>query len=483
MLFKGKNVVWFLLIAVVTCFIMFGITEASAPGGGESHAVASTADPSGEKTFALDLRGINMSNNFSWILICGFTIWFMQVGFALLGGLLPKKNCLNYMTHCFIATTLGVLIYWFVGFGVMFGGFDFLGQHVGKGNAFMGMGGFMLMGDAYDVRVILLFMFQACIATFIGSIIAGAVAERMKLCSFIIMFFFVYIFIYPVYGHWIWGEGWLWTLKYGAGVRDFAGSGVVHAICGTIGFVGACFLGPRKGRYNEDGSINEIPAHNVGYMILGTILLAFGWLFYDAGSTLAAGDLRASIIAANTCLSGSVGAVTVLFLTWLLSGKTNVGEACNGALAGLVAISAPCAYVAPWAAVLIGFIGAVAYLIAVWFIANKLKVDDPLGACSVHGVNGFWGLLAIGVFADGSYGGVSGIIAGNWGQLLAQIIACAVALAWAGGLAVVFFKLIGGKANSHSRMRVSEDVEKEGLDIHIHGTECYPAQETQGATA
>ncbi len=476
MLFKGKNVVWFLLIAAVTFFILYGMTEASAPTGGESHAVASTADPNGEKTFALDLRGINMSNNFTWIMVCGFTIWFMQVGFVLLGGFLPAKNCLNYMTHCFIATTLGVVMFWFVGYGIMFGGFEFLGQHIGKGNAFMGLSGFMLTGEAYDVRTILLFIFQACVATFIGSIIAGAVAERMKLCSYVIMLILVYIVIYPVYGHWIWGEGWLWNLKFGAGVRDFAGSGVVHAVGGTIGFVGAWFLGPRIGRYNEDGSTNSIPPHNVGYMILGTILLAFGWLFYDAGSTLAAGDLRASIVAANTCLAGSIGAVTVLFLTYLLSGHTDVGEACNGALAGLVAISASCAYVAPWGAVLIGLIGAILYLIAVSFIANKLKVDDPLGACSVHGVNGFWGMISIGIFADGSYGGVSGILAGNWGQLIAQLIACVVALVWAGGLAFVIFKLIGGKGNSHSKMRVSEEIEKGGLDINIHGTECYPAQ-------
>jgi len=460
--FKPRNVMWLLLVAIAAVFLMFGVSEA--------------ADPTGDKTFALDIRGINMSNNFTWICVCGFVIWFMQVGFALLGGLLPAKNMLSYMTHCFIATTLGVIIFWFVGFGVMFGGFEFLGQHIGKGNSFMGLSGFMLLGEAYDVRTILLFIFMACVATFVGSIIAGAIAERMKLCSYILMFCFVYIFIYPVYGHWVWGEGWLWSLPYGVGMRDFAGSGVVHAIGGTIGFVGACFLGPRAGKYNEDGSSNSIPGHNVGYMILGTIVLAFGWLFYDAGSTLASGDLRMSVIAANTALAGSIGAVTVLFLTYLLSGHTDVGEACNGALAGFVAISAPCAYVAPWAAVVIGFLGAVLYLISFWIIGSKFKVDDPLGACSVHGANGFWGLIAVGIFADGSYGGVHGVITGHYGQLAAQGIGAVVAFAWAGGLAFILFKLIGGKNNSHSKMRVSEDAEKEGLDVHIHGTACYPEQ-------
>jgi Amt family ammonium transporter len=183
-----------------------------------------------------------------------------------------------------------------------------------------------------------------------------------------------------------------------------------------------------------------------------------------------------SVIAANTALAGSVGAVTVLFLTYLLSGHTDVGEACNGALAGFVAISAPCAYVAPWAAVVIGFLGAVLYLISVWIIGNKFKVDDPLGACSVHGANGFWGLIAVGIFADGSYGGVYGVITGQYGQLVSQVIAAAVAFAWAGGMAFILFKLIGGKGNSHSKIRVSEDGEKEGLDVHIHGTACYPEQ-------
>jgi len=474
MQFKMKNLWLYLFVASITVFLLFGISEA--------------ADPTGEKTFSLDVRGINLSNSFAWILLTGFMILFMQVGFVLLGGLIPAKNTLNYMTHCFIATTLGVIIYWFVGFGLMFGGFEFLGAHIGKGNEYLGTSGFMLLGDAYDVRTILLFMFMAVVATFIGSIIAGAVAERMKLCSYVLLLFFVYIFIYPIYGHWVWGEGWLWNLPYGAGVRDFAGSGVVHAIGGTIGFVGAAFLGARKGKYNEDGTTNTIEGHNVGYMILGTILLMFGWLGYDAGSTLAAGDLRASVIAANTLLAGSIGAITVLFLTYLISGHTDVGEACNGCLAGLVAISAPCAYVSPWAAVLIGFIGSILYLISVWVIANKFKVDDPLGACSVHGTNGFWGLIALGIFADGSYGGVSGAITGKYGQLFSQLIAAGVAFAWAGGMSFVIFSMLRGSKGS-SKMRVSEDVEKEGLDINIHGTACYPSQEvhgtgnTQGAVA
>lgn len=427
------------------------------------------SDPTGEHTFALDFRGVDMSESFSWVLLTGFTILFMQVGFIFLGGFLQAKNVLSYMTHCFLATTLGALIYLAAGFAFMFGGFEFLGRHLGGGNSFIGWSGFLLLGEAYDVRTVMLFLFQAVVATFIGSIIAGAVAERMKLSAYVISFFFIYTVIYPLYGHWIWGEGWLFNLPFGVGVRDFAGSGVVHAIGGSIAFVGAYFLGPRIGKYKEDGTPGFIPGHNVGYMILGTVLLAFGWLGYDAGSTLAAGDLRASVVAANTFIAGAMGAVTVLYYSYLKTGAADIGEACNGFLAGLVAISASCAYVAPWAAVSIGFLGGVVYVTSVWFVERKLKVDDPLGAVSVHGANGLWGLLSIGVFADGTYGGVSGLITGNGGQLLSQFIACITAIAWAGGLGCLMYFVLKITIG----IRVSRRVELTGLDVNLHGTPCY----------
>ena len=426
-------------------------------------------DPSGENTFALDFRGINLSNNFSWILISGFVIWFMQVGFIFLGGFLQSKNVLSYMTHCFIASTLSIIIYLFIGFGLMFGGFEFLDTHLGKGNSFIGWSGFILLGDAYDVRIVMLFLFQAVIATFIGSIIAGAVAERMKLIAYVLSFFFIHIVIYPLYGHWVWGEGWLFELPFGVGVRDFAGSGVVHAIGGTMAFVGAAFLGPRIGKYYRDGEAKLIPGHNIGYMVIGTMILAFGWLAYDAGSTLAAGDLRTSVIAANTCIAGSMGAVTVLLFTYLDTRATDIAMGCNGALAGFVAISAPCAYVAPWAAVVIGFLGGLLMLYSVRVIEFKFKVDDPLGAVSVHGANGLWGLLAVGIFADGSYGNVSGAITGNFGQLFAQFIACITAIVWAGSLACLMYFVLKKTVG----IRVSRDVELVGLDISSHSSPCY----------
>lgn len=427
-------------------------------------------DPSGAFTFTQSFEGLSTSGNFVWILVAAFLILFMQAGFMLLGGLVRSKNMLSYMAHCFMATTAGVFIFWLFGFAFMFGG-SHLASGLDKGNPFIGYGGFMLLGDTYDVKTILLFTFMAVVATFIGSIIAGAVAERIKFSAFLIAGLLVYTFAYSFYGHWIWGEGWLAKLKLGVGVKDFAGSGVVHAIGGICAFMGAWALGPRIGKFNKDGSSNHIHGHNIAYVLIGTVVLAFGWLAYDAGSTLAISELRSSIIAANTLLAGISGAVIVVLYTYWKSKKADIAEACNGALGGFVAVSAPCAFIAPWAAVIIGLIGGLLMCGSVWLVERKFRVDDPLGAVSVHGANGLWGLLAVGIFADGSYGGVSGLIVGSGQQFLAQLIAFATAIVWAGGLGfAIFFGLkrtIG--------IRVSEAEELDGLDMHIHGTQCYPA--------
>lgn len=236
----------------------------------------------------------------------------------------------------------------------------------------------MLLGDTYDVKTILLFTFMAVVATFIGSIIAGAVAERIKFSAFLIAGLLVYTFAYSFYGHWIWGEGWLAKLKLGVGVKDFAGSGVVHAIGGICAFMGAWALGPRIGKFNKDGSSNHIHGHNIAYVLIGTVVLAFGWLAYDAGSTLAISELRSSIIAANTLLAGISGAVIVVLYTYWKSRKADIAEACNGALGGFVAVSAPCAFIAPWAAVIIGLVGGLLMCGSVWLVERKLEWMIPL---------------------------------------------------------------------------------------------------------
>lgn len=431
-----------------------------------SHA----GDSNGALTFSLSLEGLNVAGNFVWVLMAAFLILFMQAGFVLLGGLVNSKNMLSYMTHCFMATTAGTLIFWLFGFALMFGGSE-LGSGLDKGNSFIGYSGFMLLGETYDVKTVLLFVFMAVVATFIGSIIAGAIAERMKFSAYLLACFLVYTLVYSFYGHWVWGEGWLAKLPFGVGAKDFAGSGVVHAAGGICAFMGAWALGPRIGRFNPDGSANALPGHNIAYVILGTIILAFGWLAYDAGSTLAISDLRSSIIAANTFLSGVAGAVIVILYYYIKTKKVNVAEACNGSLAGFVAISGPCAYVAPWAAVIIGIAGGLLMCWSTWLIEHKFRVDDPLGAVSVHGANGLWGLLAVGIFADGSYGNVNGLITGSWQQFFAQLIAFLAVIVWAGGLGfAIFFGL------KHTiGIRVSKTEEIDGLDINIHGTKCYPS--------
>lgn len=432
---------------------------------------AQAGDPNGALTFSHSLEGLNISGNFAWILMAAFLILFMQAGFVLLGGLVSSKNMLSYMTHCFMATTAGAFIFWLFGFALMFGGSE-LGPGLDKGNSFIGYSGFMLLGETYDVKTILLFIFMAVVATFIGSIIAGAVAERIKFSAYLLACFLVYTLVYSFYGHWIWGEGWLAKLPLGAGVKDFAGSGVVHAAGGICAFMGAWALGPRIGRFNLDGSANAIPGHNIAYVILGTIILAFGWLAYDAGSTLAISDLRSSIIAANTFLAGVAGAVIVILYLYIKTKKANVAEACNGALGGFVAISGSCAYVAPWAAVVIGIIGGLLMCGSTWVVEHKFRVDDPLGAVSVHAANGLWGLLAVGIFADGSYGNVRGLITGSGQQFLAQFIAFLTVIVWAGGLGfAIFFGL------KHTiGIRVSRTEELDGLDVNIHGTKCYPPE-------
>ncbi|GAX59159.1 ammonium transport protein AmtB [Candidatus Scalindua japonica] len=430
---------------------------------------ALAGDPNGAFTFTKSLEGLTTSGNFVWILMAAFLILFMQAGFMLLGGLVRSKNMLSYMTHCFMATTAGAFIFWLFGFALMFGG-SHLAPGLVKGNSFIGYGGFLLLGETYDVKTILLFIFMAVVATFIGSIIAGAVAERIKFSAFLISCFLVYAFVYSFYGHWIWGEGWLAELELGVGVKDFAGSGVVHAIGGICAFMGAWALGPRIGKFNPDGSSNHIPGHNIAYVLIGTIILAFGWLAYDAGSTLAISELRSSIIAANTFLAGISGAIIVVLYTYIKNKKADIAEACNGALGGFVAVSASCAYVAPWAAVIIGLSGGLLMCATVWLVEQKFKVDDPLGAVSVHGANGLWGLLAVGIFADGSYAGVSGLITGSGGQFLAQLIAFGTAIVWAGVLGFgIFFGL------KHTiGIRVSKTEELDGLDVVLHGTQCYP---------
>ncbi|MCR4320088.1 MAG: ammonium transporter [Candidatus Brocadiaceae bacterium] len=429
-------------------------------------------DPSGAETYSDSIAGLKYAVNFTWTLLGAFLVFIMQAGFAFLGGFLRQKNMLGYMAHCFIDSTLGAIIFYLFGFALMFGGSKLV-PGLDYGNSFIGWDGFFLCGRSYDVQTIMFWLFQMVFATKTVTIIAGAVAERMKFVPYIIYSCLMCGLIYPIYGHWVWGGGWLSTLPFGAGVKDFAGCACVHTIGGIMAFVGAWVLGPRKGKYNPDGTPNAIPGHNLVYVVIGTFILAFGWFGFNAGSTLAATDLRMSVVASNTFIAAAAGASVMLFLTWAMTGYIDILFICNGALAGLVAITAPCAYVSPWAAAVIGLLSGLIMRGAVWLVEVKMKVDDPLGAVAVHAANGIWGMLAIGIFADGTYGGVSGLITGSGWQLLAQAIGTGVAMAWAFAWgAAIFFTLkrtIG--------IRVSELVESDGVDTHIHGSPCYPVEQ------
>lgn len=435
-------------------------------------AIVQAADPSGGDTLNADpTAAVNMA----WTLTAAFLVFFMQVGFAFLGaGLIRSKNTVNYMTKSFMDISIASLGFWAFGFALMFGGSK-LFPGLELGNGFMGYSGFFLAGESYDVSTAMFWFFQMVFAAVAATIVAGAVAERMKVTAYLAYSFVIGAIIYPIYGHWVWGGGWLSTITIGGatGVVDFAGSGVVHMVGGLAALIGAAMVGPRIGKFNKDGTPNVIKGHNIPFVVIGTFILFFGWFGFNAGSTVAATELRISIIVVNTFLAGATGAVVALYWKFARTGKANILDACNGTLAGLVGITAPVAFVAPWAAVAIGII-AVPFLFGTAHIVERvLKVDDAVGAVPVHFGAGIWGLLAVGIFADGTYGGVSGLIAGEWGQIVLQIIDIAVIIAWVAPTMFITFWLI----KKGSGLRASREEEIQGLDISEHGIEAYPVSE------
>ena len=432
--------------------------------------LVSAADPNGAATLEADPTA---AVNLAWTLTAAFLVFFMQLGFAFLGaGLIRAKNVTNYMTKSFMDFAIASLGFWAFGFAVMFGGSAYF-SGLDEGNALIGLSGFFLAGEAYDVSTSTFWLFQVVFAATAATIVAGAVAERMKITAYLAYSFIIGAVIYPVYGHWVWGGGWLGDLSIGGatGVADFAGSGVVHAVGGIAALVGAKMVGPRIGKFNANGLPNVIRGHNLPYVVIGTFILFFGWFGFNAGSTVAATELRIGVIAANTFLAGATGAVVALYWSIARTGKPDVIFACNGALAGLVGITAPCAWVAPWAAVVIGAIAAPVMIGGAYFVERILKVDDVVGAFGVHGAAGIWGILAVGIFADGTYG-VSGLVDGEAGQLAIQAVNVAVVVAWTGTTAFLTFGLL----KMTMGLRASREEELEGLDISEHGLPAYPLE-------
>lgn len=434
--------------------------------------------------------------NFVWVLITGFIVMFMQFGFAAVeGGFTRAKNASHTFAMNFLIYPLGMIGFFICGFAFMFGGVGALGTLGGydglnqefainiAGHTFglIGYKGFFLHG-VYDVAVFTLFLFQMVFMDTTATIPTGSMAERWKYSSFVIYGLLVGSIIYPIYGNWVWGGGWLSQLGaqfgLGHGHIDYAGSSVVHLTGGVLAFVGAKMIGPRLGKFNKNGSANAIPGHNIPLGILGSFVLAFCWFSFNAGSSLAGGDFRIAVAAVNTMIASATGALAATLYMWLFkTKKPDPTMMCNGLLAGLVAITAPCAFVSVEAAALIGLISGILVIEATFFMEGKLKIDDPVGAVAVHGVNGAFGCLALGLFADGTYGDglngvagtVKGLFYGDAGQFWAEFIGVASNIIYVGIIGWVIFKLI----DKFIGLRVPAEDELRGLDIPEMGVEGY----------
>jgi ammonium transporter, Amt family len=440
--------------------------------------------------------------NLMWTLLTGFLVMFMQAGFALVEtGFTRAKNASHTMLMNFLVYVIGLTGFWIAGFALMYGampvaslggtaGLDATKEVTlnlfGKPFGIFAVNGWFLAGDTYDVGVYAIFLFQMVFMDTAATIPTGSMAERWNLKTFFIYGFFMSMLLYPIFGNWAWGGGWLSQLGVnfglGHGYVDFAGSGVVHAVGGLCAIAGAIVLGPRIGKYNADGSINAIPGHHIPMGLLGTFILAFGWFGFNPGSTLgvAGGGLnRIGIVAVATMIASAGGALAAAAYMIFRTGKPDPTMIANGLLAGLVAITAPSGFVGATAGFIIGAIAGVLVCVSVEFW-DRMKVDDPVGAISVHGVCGIWGVLSVGIFADGTayYGGawngvpgsVKGLFLGDFGQFGAQVIGCITLVIWAFGVSFVFFKVL----NSLIPMRVSPEVELEGLDISETGVLAYP---------
>ncbi len=403
----------------------------------------------------------------------------------------------------FMVYGVGMAAYWLIGFAIQEGGVgavanlggtaplaqgtEYAVNVFGKDWGIFGTAGMMLGGSTYDVGVMVMFLFQMVFMDTALTIVTGTAAERWKYSAFIISSFLMGAFTYPLFANWAWGNGWLQNLgaNYGLGhgYADFAGSGVVHSVGGITALAMAIIIGPRIGKYTRDGKPNTIPGHDIVLVLLGCFILAFGWFGFNPGSTLGAaanGNLRISSVAVNTMLAGMAGSFSGMYYMWLRYGKPDASMTGNAFLAGLVAITAPSGFVNPMASVIIGLIAGVLVCLSCEFVERVLKLDDVVGAISVHGTNGIWGVIAVGLFADGrsNYGGawggvpgsVTGLFYGDAGQLVAQLIGVATLVGFVFTFSFVA-NLIIEVAWGH---RVSAKVELEGLDIPEMGALGYP---------
>lgn len=451
-----------------------------------------------------------ISINMVWVLITGFIVMFMQAGFAMVeAGLCRSKNAAHTMGMNFLIYPLGCIAFYVYGFAIGWGnwwngpvppgwypslgpGLSLLNEGFGLAGGkygLIGLKGFFLNGME-DVSVLALFFFMMVFMDTTATIPTGSMAERWAWKNFVLYGLWVAL-PYCIFANWVWGGGWLaqagknWGLGHGA--VDFAGSAVVHAMGGAIALAGAIILGPRIGKYSADGKPQALPAHSIPFVVVGTFILAFGWFGFNPGSTLSGTDLRISLVVVNTMLAGVAAALSSHAALTLKGLKPDPSMLCNGMLAGLVAITAPCAFVSPWAAVVIGAIAGFIVVYGVFFF-DRIGVDDPVGATSVHGLNGLFGVISVGIFSNGKYGagwngvirpemvekygsdGVRGILYGDASQLWAQLLCAATVAVFGFVMAWVWFKF----SNLITPIRVAKEVEIEGLDIHETGVHGYP---------
>ena len=462
------------------------------------------------------------SINYVWALVAGFLVMFMQAGFMMVEtGLCRAKNSSHTAAMNLMIYPLGGIAFWLYGFAIGWGNwwngpvapgwFPSLGPGLSVLNGGWGIGaavdaagkatgaftygvigttGWFLTGVANDVAVMVLFFFMMVFMDTTATIPTGAMAERWSWKNFVLYGFWVAL-PYCLYANWVWGGGWLaqgglnWGLGHGA--VDFAGSGVVHAMGGIIALAGAMVIGPRIGKFDSQGRPKAMPGHSVPMVVAGTFILAFGWFGFNPGSTLAGTDLRISFVVVNTMLASFAGSLFAMFTLWVKGLKPDSTMMCNGMLAGLVAITAPCAFVNPVGAVIIGAVAGVLVVLSVFFFEAR-GIDDPVGAISVHGTNGLWGVLSVGIFATGEYGagwngvvrdemvklygsdGVRGLLYGDFSQFFMQAIDCVVVAAFGFVMAYVWFKV----SDVITPLRVSKEVEIEGLDGPEMGVLGYP---------
>lgn len=450
---------------------------------------------------------LGTQTNLLWVVIGACMVIFMQAGFALVEtGFCRAKHAAHVVSTNFAIFGLGFIGFFFCGYAFAFGGFsssliglEAAGSNlVGSGEwVFLWKGGFAFADiDASNLAATCgFFLYMVAFMDTVATIPTGAMAERWKWNSFVIWGLFCGAIYYPLFAGWTWGGGWLSqlgnSLELGLGYVDFAGSGVVHSVGAAAALAGAIVLGPRIGKFAKDGTPRALPGHHIPMAMLGTFILLFGWFGFNAASTFAATDIQFATVAANTAIAGAFGGIVAMLWITKRTGKPDPGMMANGMLAGLVAITAPCAFVQPWAAAVIGCLSGVIVIEAVFFVERKLKLDDPVGAIAVHGVNGSLGVLYVGIFSSGMYGGgwnlttkgagaeasgVTGILYDfgslGWGQLAAQAIGVLVIWTVIFGLAFAFFKI----QNALTKGGIRSDPEDEvaGLDLPEMGVLAYP---------